>query len=147
MTDEAKQELIETRKATYKHWTEVNLRFGDTDRQGHINNSVYATLYESGRFAFFQEGFKKSEDGQHSITLARVAIDFRIELYFPGTVSVGSRILSVGKSSLKLGQAIFKDEICHSISDSVLVFIDLSTRRSTPFTKEMLSIIEHLKRD
>jgi acyl-CoA thioester hydrolase len=147
MTKEAKQERLETRKETYKHWTQVNLRFGDTDRQGHINNSVYATLYESGRFEFFQEGFRKSEDGRHGITLARVAIDFRIELYFPGTVSVGSRILSVGKSSLQLGQAIFKDDICHSISESVLVFIDLSTRRSTAFTKEMLSIIEHLKRD
>ena len=26
-----------------------NIRYGDTDRQGHVNNAVYATYFESGR--------------------------------------------------------------------------------------------------
>ena len=41
--------------------------------------------------------------------LARVAIDFRSELHYPGTVEVGGRFLRVGNRSILSGYGAFLD--------------------------------------
>ncbi len=33
----------------FPHRTFDKLRYGDTDRQGHVNNAVFATFLETGR--------------------------------------------------------------------------------------------------
>jgi acyl-CoA thioester hydrolase len=33
----------------HSHWARDVLRYADTDRQGHVNNAVFATFLESGR--------------------------------------------------------------------------------------------------
>lgn len=35
--------------AAYPLHSRDKLRYGDTDRQGHINNAVFATFFETGR--------------------------------------------------------------------------------------------------
>lgn len=132
-------------RSTYRNFTEVTLRFGDTDRMGHINNAVYATLFESGRFGFFQKGFDQAESTDRGFTLAKLSINFLDELYFPGTVQVGSRILSVGNSSLGIGHGIFKGDNCFAISDSVIVLIDHKTRRPSALTSDILQIVDELR--
>jgi|ERR1700733_7012374 acyl-CoA thioester hydrolase len=131
---------------SYQDWTSVTLRFGDTDQLGHVNNAVYATLFESGRCDFCLGLFQTANESGRLFTLARVAIDFVQEMHFPGDARVGTRVLAVGKSSFTLGQAIFKDGVCHSVADSVLVLIDQKTRRSTPLTAELLDMIKSLRR-
>jgi len=41
--------------ATLPHWTQVEVRYGDLDVQGHVNNAVYFTYFEQGRVSFFSE--------------------------------------------------------------------------------------------
>ncbi len=130
---------------SYEHWVSVTLRFGDTDKLGHINNAVYASLFESGRCHFCLGLFDMANASGRLFTLARVAIDFVEEMHFPGDARVGTRILSVGKSSITLGQSIFKDDRCASVADSVMVLIDNQTRRSTPLTAELLDAIASLR--
>jgi acyl-CoA thioester hydrolase len=131
---------------SYKDWTSVTLRFADTDQLGHVNNAVYATLFESGRCDFCAGLFQAANESERLFTLARVAIDFVQEMHFPGDVRVGTRIVAVGKSSLTLSQAIFKDGVCHSVAESVVVLIDGKARRSTPLTAELLDMIKSLGR-
>jgi acyl-CoA thioester hydrolase len=143
----SKKEMFEGSglKSSYPSFTSVTLRFGDTDRMGHINNAVYSTLFEAGRFSFFQQGFDCADATERTFTLAKVSINFLIEMYFPGTVKVGSKILTVGSSSLTLGQAVFKEEECCAVSESVLVLIDMKNRRSTKFTSDILQIVDTLR--
>ncbi|WP_343068673.1 hypothetical protein [Kaustia mangrovi] len=35
--------------------TSDKLRYADTDRQGHVNNAVFATFMETGRVAFLHD--------------------------------------------------------------------------------------------
>ena len=139
----SKYELFEgaTDRATFHSFTPVTLRFGDTDGMGHINNAVYATLFESGRFSFFGGAFDQAAATGRLFTLAKLTINFLVELHFPGTVDVGSRILSVGKSSVMMGHAIFRNDQCHAISDSVLVLIDTKTRKPTAMTPDIMQLV------
>jgi acyl-CoA thioester hydrolase len=145
----SKKEMFEGSgsKSSYASFESVTLRFGDTDRMGHINNAVYSTLFEAGRFSFFKRGFDQAYATERKFSLSKVSINFLIEMYFPGTVEVGSKILSVGSSSVTLGQAVFKEEECCAVSESVLVLIDMKLRRSTKFTSDILEIVDTLRLD
>ncbi len=144
MTTDSRATVCDTNRETYKVWTKVNLRYGDTDRQGHVNNAVYCTLYESGRVAFlFDENGSIGGAGK-SFVIVKLSLDFLEEMNFPGVAEVGSKVLSIGNSSLTVGQAIFKDGICCSTSVSVIVMIDDSTKKSSALDEDVRKKLEAL---
>ena len=112
------------------------LRYGDTDRQGHVNNAVFATFLETGRVEFlFNCGLDLlGENG--AFVLARLILDYRREVNWPGEVEIGTRIVSFGRSSLRLEQAVFQHGACVATGESVVVLTDTQTRRSKPFSDE-----------
>jgi acyl-CoA thioester hydrolase len=131
-----------TARASYTIWTYDKLRYNDTDRQGHVNNAVYATFCETGRVAFlYDEQLNLAAPGCEFV-VARLAIDFRAELYFPGKVDIGTRVLKIGRSSFVFGQAIFKDDTCVATAESVGVQMNNETRRSVPLTAAMITWLE-----
>jgi acyl-CoA thioester hydrolase len=130
--------VCDTTRESYRHWTDVTLRYGDTDRQGHINNAVYCTMFESGRCHFLFDKYGENVAGEgKSFVIAKLALDYLQEMNFPGTVEVGSRILSISRSSFSVGQGAFMNETCYSTAESVIVLIDQETKRSTPLTASL----------
>ena len=93
--------VISDRK-NYKYWTKVTLRYGDTDKLGHVNNAVFATICEAGRaeLLFNREG--SIAGAGKTMVLANLNLDFLAEMHFPGVAEVGTALDSFGKSSLKL---------------------------------------------
>src|SRR5438067_4323030 len=83
------------------------IRFGDLDPQGHVNNAVFATYFESGRVAMFRNPDFGIGVADGTFILARLEIDFLSELRWPGTVEVGTAVTAFGRSSFTLDQAIF----------------------------------------
>ncbi len=108
------------------------LRYGDTDRQGHVNNAVYATLFESGRVAVFYDPAAAMPPEGCEFVLARICIDFLTELNWPGEVIVGTAVQRIGRSSTTLRQAIFRDGVAVATAESVGVLMDSATRKATP---------------
>lgn len=118
----------------YPAWTSESLRYSDTDSQGHVNNAVFATLLEAGRIAtLFDEERSLLEPGT-AIVVARLAIDFKAELTWPGTVEIGTRALRVGVSSVTLDQAMFQKGVCAATAETVIVLMDVETRKSRPLS-------------
>ena len=127
----------------YRHWTEVNLRYGDTDRQGHINNAVYCTLYESGRTAFLFDSEESIAGVERSFVIVKLTLDYIGEMRFPGIASVGSSVLEVGCTSFTVAQAIFKDNACTSTTESIIVLLG-ADGRSTELTDDVLTRLSPL---
>ena len=121
-----------TDRSVFTLWTRDTLRYADTDRQGHINNAVFATFLESGRVAFLYDPTAPLAPAGCEFVIARLAIDFRAEMRWPGMVDVGSVILSVGRSSITVGQGLFAGDRCAATAESVIVLTDAATRRATP---------------
>jgi acyl-CoA thioester hydrolase len=105
------------------------LRYGDTDRQGHINNAVFATLFETGRVNVFHEGETPLLAPGFSFVIARIAIDYRAELFWPGRVEIGTGVKLVGNSSVTFAQALFQNGKLAAQAESVVVQVDAVTRR------------------
>ena len=105
------------------------MRFCDTDRLGHINNTAIAAYIESARYELLSNLFRKSGNTDIEVTLAHMTIDFIREIHFPGEVDVGAKVLAVGNTSLTTGYGLFVGEKNCATSISVNVFFDMATRR------------------
>jgi acyl-CoA thioester hydrolase len=137
-------EIDLAQRATFREWTYDKLRYGDTDRQGHVNNAVFATFCETGRVTFLYDPEDPFAPPGTEFVVVRLTVDFRAELHYPGRVDIGTRLLSVGRSSFRVGQGIFKDETCHATAESVMVLLDTTTRRAAPIPEQLRARLEAL---
>lgn len=135
------KEALMDRKC-YKHWTTVNLRYGDTDKLGHVNNAVFVTLCESGRAALLFDREGSLAGPGKTMVLANIDVDFKAEMHYPGNVEVGTGLVNIGRSSLKLAQVLYKDGVCCAVSESTIVLIDERTRKPIPFPFELARQVE-----
>jgi acyl-CoA thioester hydrolase len=118
------------------------IRFGDLDPQGHVNNTVFSTYFETGRVLFLREpGNRLSPPGTTSV-LARLDINFHKELHWPGTVQIGIATAEIGRSSYTFAQALFRDGVCVATARATVVLIDAETRKPQPLPSEMIARLE-----
>lgn len=146
MTDQKTFDL--TKRNTFGFFSPVTIRFSDTDMLGHINNVATAAYFEAARCDLF---YKLMRDGgltkrgaaaKIDFVLARVAIDYKREFFYPGSVEVGSRFTRLGTRSITTGYGLFIGDICHATSECVNVFFDLETRKSVPPPDAVRALIE-----
>lgn len=115
------------------------LRYADTDRQGHVNNAVFATFFETGRVEMLFTGTQSLLEPGQAVVLARIEIDLLAEINWPGTVEIGTAVTRIGRSSIGLTQALFQDGRCAARAATVVVLIDHTTRRSTPLSPQAIA--------
>ncbi len=131
-----------TERGSYTIWTYDKLRYADTDRQGHVNNAVFATFCESGRVMFLYDETLNLAGPDANFVVVRLELDFRSELFYPGRIDIGTRVLGIGRSSFRLGQGIFNGETCAATSETVLVLMDAGTRKAKPLTPQLRQWLE-----
>jgi acyl-CoA thioester hydrolase len=129
------------RREAYGFWTREKIRYADTDRQGHVNNAVFATFCESGRVALFYESGEKLAPPGCEFVIARLELDFRAEMRWPGQAEIGTAVLDIGRSSFRLGQGIFCGETCAATAETVIVLLDSATRRASPLPESTRSAL------
>ncbi|QFT32063.1 acyl-CoA thioesterase YbgC [Labrenzia sp. THAF82] len=119
------------------------LRYADTDRQGHINNAVFATFLETGRVeVIFGQALT---DAGASFVIARLELDFLSEVNWPGEVEIGTSVLDIGRNSFRLFQSVFQDGSPVAKAVTVIVQMNESTRKSHPLTEEARQKLEKLR--
>jgi len=120
------------------------LRYGDTDRQGHINNAVFTTMLETGRVEVLLggNGGLILPPGS-AFVIVKLSMEFRAEIHWPGRVDIGTRVKAIGRSSATFEQAIFQDGRLAATAETVIVQMNEGTRRSEPLAPEAVA---HLQR-
>ena len=90
----------------FKYWKTVEVRWGDMDSQGHVNNSVYFTYLESARVELIREtGFKGKQAGDaEGPALVSTSCDFKRQVVYPAT-------LDAGNDSLKLQAVVLPGDL------------------------------------
>ena len=131
-----------TERGSYAIWTYDKLRYNDTDRQGHVNNAVFATFCESGRVMFLYDEQLDLAGPDAIFVLVRLELDFRSELFYPDHIDIGTRVLGIGRTSFRLGQGIFNGSTCAATSESVLVLMDETTRKAKTLTPQLQAWLE-----
>jgi acyl-CoA thioester hydrolase len=131
--------------ADYPHRTSDIIRYADLDPQGHVNNAVFATYFETGRVAMFRNKDLGIGVPNATFVLVRSEIDFLSELRWPGNVEIGSAPSHFGRSSFVMSQAIFCDGVCAGAGRATMVMVDKTTRRPAAIPEEVVAHLSQWK--
>ncbi len=116
-----------------------NVRFADLDPNGHVNNAVYATYFETGRVTLMKDSsYWRLPEGLGWI-MVRLDIHFRAELHWPGTIEMGLGVAKFGRTSVTFDQVVFSQGRCIASAQAVTVLIDQASRKPTPLTAEIIA--------
>ena len=128
----------------YPQTTFDKLRYNDTDRQGHVNNAVFATLLESGRVEFLYASDGAMHDEGCTFVIANLSMSFLKEINWPGQVDIGTGVASVGRSSINLVQGLYQNGQCVATAQTTIVQMNEATRRSHPLSAATLQRLKPL---
>ena len=117
--------------------TYEKLRYADTDRQGHVNNAVFATMLETGRTELLYNPEKPLSFDNCAFVIASLTLNFISEIYWPGLVDIGTRVAKIGRSSFTLDQGLFQNGSCVATATTIIVQMNEATRRSQPLEKSV----------
>jgi acyl-CoA thioester hydrolase len=131
-----------TEMSAYALWITDRIRFCDTDQAGHVNNVAYAAYAETGRLDFMDRHVRPLGVQGRRFIAASVTVNFLKETHYPGEVRIGTGIARVGRTSLTVGQGIFKDDLCVATALGSVVYLDGST--PIPLTDEMRVVLNGL---
>lgn len=131
-----------TEYGRYRHWRTATLRFSDLDLNGHVNNVSFAIFFQEGRTSFFQDVREEAGDPTMAWAVAQLTINFLREMHIPGSVEIGTSIVRIGRSSVVLGQGLFRDGVCTGTSRAVMVRVDRPARVSRPITEDERRFLE-----
>jgi acyl-CoA thioester hydrolase len=134
-------------QADFPFWSEEKVRISDTDHNGHVNNTATGQYCEAGRGEMMlQVAGSRGAGRGFAMAVARVAIDYRREIHWPGRVRVGTRVARIGTSSVTVAQALFwwppeaapgAPGTLFATAESVMVIMDPHTRRSMPMPEAL----------
>jgi acyl-CoA thioester hydrolase len=119
------------------HRTSIQVRFGDTDALGHVNNASFAAYAELARLDFLG----RLGGSVRSLILASLYIDFRRQVAFSDTVYVDTVVEKIGTSSVTLLQTVFAAGERAADVRSTVVYFDYSKNASRPLTEDMRAAV------
>ena len=116
-----------------------NVRFADLDANGHVNNAVYSSYFETSRVMLVKDrSYGVMPDG-FGWVLVRLDIHFRAELHWPGTIELGMGVARLGRTSTVFEQVVFSGGRCIASAQSTTVMIDDVSRKPVPLTDDVIA--------
>ncbi len=135
--------------ADYHFYHLIEVRYGDLDPQGHVNNAKYLTYMEQAR-VFYLKQLKLWEGGSFmdmGVILADVQLTFRKPIQFGDQVRVGVCISRIGNKSMTSEYRIedARDGTEFASGTCVMVAYDYHKRRSVPIPREWRTVIQQFE--
>ena len=128
----------------FRHHLAVQVRWGDMDSFGHVNNAVYLTYLEMARIDYATSLWQRSLE--NGLIIARVAIDFKLPLFVGDDVHVFTRTSRLGKRSFDTEQLIMRrkdgqTELAAQATVTIVVY-DYTSNQSTAIPDEWRALIK-----
>lgn len=118
----------------FPHTATDTIRYGDTDRQGHVNNAVFSSFLETGRVVIlYNEEHPLTPPGA-SFVIVSLHLDFLKEITWPGKIDIGTGVKKTGGSSIVFYQQLFQNGVCVAKAETVIV--QVKDGKSFPLTEE-----------
>jgi len=135
--------------ADFRFYHLIEVRYGDLDPQGHVNNAKFLTYMEQGRVFYFKQ-LKLWEGGSFlnfGIILADLQITFKKAIQFGDPIRVGVRITQLGNKSMTSEYRIEdgRDASLFATGSSILVAYDYHNKRSVAIPEEWCNIIQQFE--
>ncbi len=110
----------------FRFYHPIEVRYGDLDPQGHVNNAKHLTYFEQARVAYMVELglFTKDQSFMEiGMILADVHITYFEPIYFGQDIKVGVRTVKIGNKSMTWEQNIVDSETGKEIAKGEVVIV------------------------
>jgi acyl-CoA thioester hydrolase len=129
----------------YRFYHPIEVRYGDLDPQGHVNNARYLTYIEQARIAYVRElGLWDGKSFQDiGIILAEAHVSYKAAILWGQSIRVGVRISRLGNKSFDWSYSIEDSEtgIIHATAATIQVAYDYHTTETIPIPANWREII------
>jgi acyl-CoA thioester hydrolase len=127
----------------YRFVHPIEVRFGDLDAMGHVNNAVFLTYLESARIAYWLQVTRRSGLQALDMILARVELDYRSPVAYAESLEVGARVASLRRSSFVMEFRIGTRDGSRLVAEArkVLVYYDYAAKAKQPLPDQIRALI------
>ena len=137
----------------YRFYHPIEVRYGDLDPQGHVNNAKHLTYFEQARIAYMieLELFTRDQSFMEiGVILADVHITYLAPIYYAEHIKVGVRSTKLGNKSMTWAQNIVDAKTGKELAkgEVVLVAYDYREQRTINIPhewREKIKAFEQLK--
>ncbi len=126
----------------------AQLRFSDVDRFGHVNNSVYFSLFDMCKTRYFNDVVGTDIFDRMAPVVVHIEANFISPVYFPDEIVIDTSITKIGTKSFTLMQrAVNKrtDEV-KCFCETVMVMMDTATNKSVEIDEEFRTKVSSYER-
>ena len=104
----------------------VEVRYGDLDPQGHVNNAKYLTYFEQARIAYWiQLGLFAKEQSfmELGVILADAHITYLAPIYYGQNIKVGVHVAKLGNKSMTWMQNIIDIDTGKELAKGAVIMV------------------------
>ena len=114
----------------FKHEVPVQIRFSDVDQYGHMNNSVYFSLYDFAKTSYFRDVFGQDECKKFNVVVVNINADFLAPVFFSDDLIIETTVIHLGHKSFTMLQRAFNkaSDVLKCQCRTVLVGYDILTK-------------------
>ncbi|MEN6393113.1 MAG: thioesterase family protein [Anaerolineaceae bacterium] len=134
----------------FRFYHPIEVRYGDLDAQGHVNNAKYLTYMEQARIQYMRHlGLWESDSFLDiGVIMAEVRLTFRAPVELGTPVQVGVHLVRMGNKSMEVEQVIENahDGTVYASGTVVLVAYDYRTRKSIPIPEKWRKTVSEFEK-
>ena len=125
----------------FRFYHPIEVRYGDLDPQGHVNNAKHLTYFEQARIQYLIELglFTKDQSFMKiGVILADVHITYFEPIYFGQNIKVGVHVANFGSKSMTWEQNITDEDTGKELAkgEVVVVTYDYKDEKTIPIPQE-----------
>ena len=134
----------------FRFYHPIEVRYGDLDPQGHLNNAKYFTYTEQARIAYVKHlGLWKGDSFLDiGIILAEASMTFKAPILWGQPIRVGVRVSRLGNKSFDVIYCLQDSESGaeHARGTTVQVAYDYHTAQTIPIPEEWRQTLIHFEK-
>ncbi len=120
---------------------EVEVRWGEMDALGHVNNIIYLQYFETARVAYLERmGMEPPGPAwrERGLIIASVSCRYKLPVTYPDTLSVGARVRALGEDRLIMEHSAISRKAgkVAALGDAEIVSYDYAAGRRAPLPEE-----------
>jgi acyl-CoA thioester hydrolase len=135
----------------YHFYHPIEVRYGDLDPQGHVNNAKFLTYFEQARIEYWiQMGFFTKDQSfmEIGVIVADVRLTYLEPVYFGQNIKVGVRVIRLGNKSMTWEQNVVDADTDKELAKGELVIVayDYKSRKTIPLPQDWREKISSFER-
>jgi acyl-CoA thioester hydrolase len=119
--------------SNYKFFHPIEVRYGDLDPQGHVNNAKHLTYFEQARVHYLIQLGLFSRDQSFmeiGVVIADIHIAYKSPVHYDDNIKVGVKTAKIGNKSMTVEQCVMNADTGEIMSVGTVVMVTYDYREA-----------------